>query len=50
MREVANTNDGIEILRALQKQLDEDGVELHSFSAGTAGPTNDEPGLIDSEW
>ena len=36
-----------ELLRALQKQLDEDGVELHCFSAG---PTDDERELIDSEW
>ena len=35
-----------ELLRALQKQLDEDGVELQSFSA--CHPHN-EPELIDSE-
>ena len=36
-----------DVLKAHPKQLDEDGVELHSISAGSK---NDEPELIDSEW
>ena len=36
-----------EVLKALQKQRGEDGVEPHTFSAG---PTNDEPELIEIEW